>query len=299
MYIYICIYIYTYSSSNRLLIGFSYLSRCGGLLSRLISLQSTIDKIITPITFRLLCKSIANIVIMIQKKTSYLSILEVDIMDLKYVINKNKNSYIKIDNKGKSSGNDNKDDNDDKLISKEKENEIIIIHLKYLYEELSHLIRTLATLTKQSNENLQICYDENLVCYLLLIFPSPREEIGEITPKSVTLVPKNIVGSILLGNTARCLMPLADDRNRNSNLLYDIKSSLKISLNIDNNDDVIEIIPMHTIERLICAMATCSDIRVRRNISILLAKGCKLPGIRDYIEKFRGMQIMIELQKLL
>jgi hypothetical protein len=232
---------------------------------------------------------------MIQKKTNDLCTLEVDMNELKYIINKN-NQNNKINNKNDGSNNHINNDNNDKLKLKEKENEIIIIHVKYLYEELSHLIRTLASLTKQSNENLQICYDENLVCYLLLIFPSPREEIGEITPKSVTLVPKNIVGSILLGNTARCLMPLADDVNRNSNILYDIKSSLKISL---NNDDVIDIIPIHSIERLICAMATCSDIRVRRNISILLAKGCKVPGIRDYIEKFRGMQIMIELQKLL
>lgn len=231
---------------------------------------------------------------MIQKKTNDLCLLEVDRNELKYTIIKN-NQNSKINNKNDGSDNHINNDYNDKLMLKEKENEIIVIHVKYLYEELSHLIRTLASLTKQSNENLQICYDENLVCYLLLIFPSPREEIGEITPKSVTLVPKNIVGSILLGNTARCLMPLADDVNRNSNILYDIKRSLKIL----NNDDVIDKIPIHSIERLICAMATCSDIRVRRNISILLAKGCKVPGIRDYIEKFRGMQIMIELQKLL
>lgn len=242
--------------------------------------------------FRLLCKAIANIVTMIQKKTSVLSNLEFDINELKYMINKNKKT------------NENVVENyQDTLLSKEKDNEVIKIHMKYLNEELSHLIRTLASLTKQSEENLQISYDEKLVNYLILIFPTPREEIGEITPKSVTLVPKTVVGSLLLGNTARCLMPLADDINRNSLLLYDIKGSLRtLSDTLPSTEKKNEFyidIPMKSIERLICAMATCSDIRVRRNISILLAKGCKHPGIRDHIEKFRGMQIMIELQKLL
>ena len=57
--------------------------------------------------------------------------------------------------------------------------------------------------------------------------------------------------------------------------------------------------PLHAIQRIINAMATCGDIRVRKNISIILAKGCRTPGIRDQVEKFRGLQIMIELQKQL
>ena len=51
------------------------------------------------------------------------------------------------------------------------------------------------------------------------------------------------------------------------------------------------------VEKLICAMASCSDMRVRKNIAILLAKGCKIPTVREKITHFRGMQMMIELQK--
>jgi len=52
------------------------------------------------------------------------------------------------------------------------------------------------------------------------------------------------------------------------------------------------------VEKLICAMATCGDMRVRKNIAILLAKGCKMGGVavRDKISLFRGMQMMVELQ---
>jgi hypothetical protein len=43
-------------------------------------------------------------------------------------------------------------------------------------------------------------------------------------------------------------------------------------------------------------MATCSDIRVRKNIAILLAKGCKVEGMRERLTYFRGMEMIVELQ---
>jgi len=50
------------------------------------------------------------------------------------------------------------------------------------------------------------------------------------------------------------------------------------------------------VERMICAMATISDMPVRQNLSILLAKGCRVPGVRDVVHQFRGIQMMQELQ---
>jgi len=74
-------------------------------------------------------------------------------------------------------------------------------------------------------------------------------------------------------------MPYADDPNSATVLYCDSK--------------------LCTVEKLICSMATCSDIRIRKNISILLAKGCRVPGVRDKIHHLRGMQMMIELQNQL
>ena len=202
---------------------------------------------------------------------------------------------------------------------------------KILLEEQSHLIRILAAV-KPCNHCLQIAMEERLPHTLLFLFPDPREELGEITPNSVILTPKRPGGTILLGNAARCLMPLADDTGRNATLLYDIhgisnphnvyvpvtvSSALPASLtytltgerttvtNSQGREQMILVTyktaptAVHTIERLVCAMATCSDIRVRRNISILLAKGRDVCGVRDHMTKFRGMQIMLELQKQL
>jgi hypothetical protein len=196
--------------------------------------------------------------------------------------------------------------------------------LKFLREELSSLVRTLASLSKPSEECLIVAKEEKLVHTLLFIFPTPRDELGEITPKSVILIPKNPAPVILLGNAARCLLALADDTGRNATLLFDIRGVTSIfceeqPINIDVNPtlknenenkkdekkqntvkkSVKSTSPVCAIERLICAMATCTDIRVRRNISILLAKGCRIPGVREHVELFRGMQIMVELQKLL
>jgi hypothetical protein len=202
---------------------------------------------------------------------------------------------------------------------------------KLLLEEQSHLIRIIAAV-KPCNECLQVAMEERLPHTLLFLFPDPREELGEITPNSVILTPKRPGGTILLGNAARCLMPLADDTGRSATLLYDIhgisnsynvfvplnvSSALPASLlytltsekttvtNSQGREKMILVTyttqptAVHTIERLVCAMATCSDIRVRRNISILLAKGRDMCGVRDHMTKFRGMQIMLELQKQL
>ena len=213
----------------------------------------------------------------------------------------------------------------------------MIERLKYIGDEQSHLIRTLANLTKLSDTCMNIAYEEKLVHSLLLLFPSPKEEIGEITPKSVILPPKSPAPALLLGNAARCLLPFGEDLERNGKLLYDIRGATTLFSTVPCNSTPIMFsnttsntaltstsiqapsitptsqlsttgvinpspigpTPIHSIERLICGMATCSDIRVRRNISIILAKGCKVPGVRDHVEKYRGMQIMIELQKLL
>ena len=50
---------------------------------------------------------------------------------------------------------------------------------------------------------------------------------------------------------------------------------------------------------MVCAMATCSDIRVRKNIAILLAKGCRIQGVRERLQELRGMQMLVELQSQL
>ena len=204
--------------------------------------------------------------------------------------------------------------------------------LTALGEEQSNLIRVLAAI-KPCNLCLEIAMDERLPHTLIFLFPDPREELGEITSNSVILAPKRQAAAILLGNTARCLMPLADDTGRNATLLYNINGisnpysvlvpqhvcpSLPISLLFTRTSKMpilisdihgkrqqefvtykSQPIPVHAIERLVCAMATCSDIRVRRNISVILAKGCGVFGVRDHVSKFRGMQIMLELQNQL
>ena len=43
-------------------------------------------------------------------------------------------------------------------------------------------------------------------------------------------------------------------------------------------------------------MAACAEMPVRQNLSVLLAKGCRLEGVRELVTEFRGMQMMQELQ---
>ena len=147
-------------------------------------------------------------------------------------------------------------------------------------ELLSHLVRLMASLSQPPKALYAIAKEEGAVEAILHIFPQPRTELGKITPESVILAPKEPESPLLLGNAARCLMPLAEDLEGCASVLYQDRA-------------------LAGIEKLVCAMATCADIRVRRNISIILAKGCRLPDVRKLVTDFRGMQMMIELNKQL
>jgi hypothetical protein len=141
----------------------------------------------------------------------------------------------------------------------------------------ANLVKILACLSGAPAECRVVAKEQTLVKSLLMLFPIPREELGEITPSSVTLIPKVLVPSTLIGNAARCLMPLADDDSLNTSLYLD--TSLK------------------GIEKLICSMATCTDMRVRKNIAILLAKGCtRIPTVREKVKMLRGLEMLVELQ---
>lgn len=147
---------------------------------------------------------------------------------------------------------------------------------KDIQDELLHYIRVLAALPTPSNKLKEIAIQAHIIDSLLTIFPTPRKECGEITPLSVTLMPLEPVNPIAIGNAARCFMPYADDPNYGKELYQ-------------KSDRM-------TIAKWICAMATCTDIRIRKNIAILLAKACRIPGIRDQVSHLRGLQMMIELQ---
>jgi tetratricopeptide (TPR) repeat protein len=143
-------------------------------------------------------------------------------------------------------------------------------------EGKAHLVRTLAALSQPPEACRAVALEEHLVEALLGLFPRPREELGEITPQSVVLQPASPASPVLLGNAARCLMPYADDV-AHAAILYKRRN-------------------LAGVEKLINAMATCTDIRVRKNLAILLAKGCRIEGIKDLVSHFRGMQMLTELQ---
>lgn len=154
----------------------------------------------------------------------------------------------------------------------------VVSREKWMDEEHLHCIRILAALPAPTAELKAIAVQENIFRALLSLFPQPREECGEITPSSVTLMPLHAatLSPQLVGNAARCFMPYADDPLYGEKL-YKTKSFI-------------------TIEKWICAMASCTDMRVRKNIAILLAKACRIPGVREKVSHLRGLQMMIELQ---
>jgi tetratricopeptide (TPR) repeat protein len=163
---------------------------------------------------------------------------------------------------------------------------------KWLREELQHLLRSLAALpTSVAGGGIdraalcRIVKEQGVIEALLQLFPEPKRDGGEFTPFSVTLLPSTteLPSPVLLGNAARCLLHYADE--------------------VVTAQDIFLQEKWHGIEKLICGMATITDIRVRRNISIVLAKGIKAMStqpngqrVRERITHYRGLQMMIQLQ---
>ena len=146
----------------------------------------------------------------------------------------------------------------------------------WVVDEKNNLVRILSSCSTAPSEGCKkVAREEKLIVALLHLFPRPHDHGGEITPASVVIPPKRPAPALLLGNAARCIMPYADN-DEYADILYGKSAVVGM-------------------ERLINAMATCSDIRVRKNVAILLAKGAKFPGVRERLVYYRGMQMIVEL----
>lgn len=150
---------------------------------------------------------------------------------------------------------------------------------KWVIDERAQLVRVLASVTNPPKECIREGANAGIVRSLLSCLPMPRKELHQVTPTSVILPPSETIQPVLLGNIARCLMPYADDTEQAVELYTNQKN--------------------YGVEKLICMMATCTDMRVRKNIAILLAKGCRNPSTRQRVEHLRGLQMLVELQKQL
>jgi hypothetical protein len=146
----------------------------------------------------------------------------------------------------------------------------------WIMDERNQLIRVVAAVRDIPPPGKELGYSLRLPQVMMSLLPLPRLELNAVTPTSVILPPLEPMSATLLGNVALSLLPYADDRDHLASIY------LEKTLGV---------------ERLVCAMATCQDIRVRKNIAILLAKGCRDPAIKKQIEHFRGLQMIVELQK--
>ena len=150
---------------------------------------------------------------------------------------------------------------------------------KWELDERNSYVKTLASLPVSSQKYMTVGKEEDVITALLQIFPMPKTDCGVVTPETVTLMPQKIQSPIILGNAARCIMPYCDEPE----VAYKTLSKNELL----------------GIEKFICAMATCQDIRVRKNIAILLAKLSRSTEAREKITKFRGMQMIVQLQNQL
>ena len=180
-----------------------------------------------------------------------------------------------------------------------REQEAAVLHQpKWQADLLLHFVRIAATLLSAqgkavfADESLKkALVEEQLPATLLFLLPMPRQDCLEVTDRSVTLVPRFPAPALLLGNVVHALLQfLASGDAQLSRLFFqEILSPSGAGSGSGR---------FFTVEKAVCAMATCQDIRVRKNIAILLARACQLDAkVRERVSFFRGLQMIVELQK--
>ncbi len=141
---------------------------------------------------------------------------------------------------------------------------------KWEIDEQSYLIKILASINP-SNDCMIVALNENILESIMNLFPMPRLELNQITRNSIILPPSKVSSSILLGNACKILINYSENV-----ILYESN--------------------LLCIEKLICCLANVHDIRVRKNIAIILAKGSKkIPHIKEKIQDLRGLEMLTEL----
>lgn len=185
--------------------------------------------------------------------------------------------------------------------------------IKWTKQERGYIITILATLTQNNQAfTTKVSLDSlintnskyNLIVSLMSVFPEPRTELGEVTAASVSLSPCNIESPLLLGNAACCLLNYADNASLipaiflgrskfTARSKFAAISSSSSSSIVDTSDET-----ALNIDKMICAMATCTDTRVRKNISILIAKGCRNEAVKERMTALRGMEMIRALNSL-
>ena len=151
---------------------------------------------------------------------------------------------------------------------------------EYLDKHVGNLVTSLAY-AKPTSEAFATLKETNLAAMILRIFPIPRMDLNEVTPLSVTKAPAESPPALSLGNAAIILRSISDNpegKDIFASLFDESKSKALLA-----------------VERLICAIATCTNTSVRKNVAIVLARAAALPGIRTKLEYLNGMKILREL----
>jgi hypothetical protein len=150
-----------------------------------------------------------------------------------------------------------------------------ILRKKRDSELVGSLVQIVAALSITKNTKLlQILREEQLFSTLALVLPLPRKNddgiVDEVSvTKSADKLPlPHVIGNVSLGMTA-CLDDMMNDE-------------------LNDRSEIVE--------RIICCFVSYPDIRVRKNLAILLAKLSRYPKLKERISQLRGMEMLKTLQ---
>ena len=150
--------------------------------------------------------------------------------------------------------------------------------------ERDALIRAIAGASSKAKESVTFAL-LNAGAYEMLIsvLPPPRTDLGEVTAMSVSLPPnpKDRIPPATAANLVKAVIAGFSTTELQKDLVTQLRSA-------------------GTIERLVAAFANFSELPVRRNLAVLLAKIIAVdPTAKDVARELRGMEMLTTLGKAL
>lgn len=162
----------------------------------------------------------------------------------------------------------------DYLLTKE---EVILRIIKSLIgesdiDQLGSLLQIVAALSVTKHRKVMDMLRElQLFSALARALPVPtKNHEGKVDELSITKIPDNLPTSHVIGNISLCMISCLDDAN--------------VHQEINEYCDIVD--------KVICSFVSYPDVKVRKNLAIVLAKLSRYPKLRDRISQLRGMEML-------
>ena len=145
-------------------------------------------------------------------------------------------------------------------------------------EEREHLVRVAAAVLA-SPTAIAPLHATNTLALLASFLPAPRVDAsGAVTALSVVQPPLEPMNPKLIGNAVKCFVVVMDD---------------------PSSAPAQRLTAAGLLERLVAALANVSELAVRKNVAVVLARAMRHEPHKARVRELRGIEMLVQLGPVL